>query len=88
MIYEIESRGRAFSIRIQKTGGELDAGPWQIEALAGVGEGAAAVVEQGATRSDALSAVARSWRTMRLESDLPDLDWEEITRALDSVRAI
>ena len=88
MIYELESRGHAFQIRITKLGEEQDEGPWRIEAHDGLDDGVATVSAEGATRGDALDAAASAWRAAGQAGRLPELDWAAIAVALGDVRAI
>jgi hypothetical protein len=43
---------------------------------------------RGATRGEALRAVAALWSSRETELGLPTLDWERITQALAAVRAL
>jgi hypothetical protein len=88
MIYELESRGLAFEILISRAGSDSEPGEWHVEAHNGVGDGAVAVAADGATASDALSVVARSWRATGTAGGLPELDWEAVATLLRTVRAI
>jgi hypothetical protein len=87
MVYELESRGFGFEIRISRAGGDAEPA-WHVEAHNGFGDEVIVLAAEGATASDALSAVARSWRATGGARGLVDLDWEAVARVLGSVRAL
>ena len=87
MIYELETRGRGFEIRIWNTDEEGDAA-WHVEARNGFGEEATLHSATGATASEALDAVASACREAGTAGAFVDLDWEAVARVLGSVRAI
>lgn len=89
MVYDL--RGAAGRLTLRVTGRGGDDGPpteWRIEASTSTSPDSVVVAEQGATRSEALRAVGRSWNEKRLAGNLPSFDWESVARAMAAVRAI
>ncbi len=89
MVYDLASEGAQLTISIAPCPSNLDGtGEWRAEAYARQAPERPILAETGATRSDALSAVARAWTAQERAFGFPNLDWEGITRALRAVRAI
>jgi len=89
MVYDVASEGAQLTISIAPCANNLDGtGEWRAEAYARQAPERPTLAETGATRSDALSAVARAWTAKDRAFGFPSLDWEGITRALRAVRAI
>ena len=90
MVYDL--RGRAGRLTLRITGAAEDAhGPptrWRIHAATSSSPDAVVVVEDGATRAAALTAVSRTWNEKRVASNLPTFDWDSVVRAMTAVRAI
>lgn len=89
MVYDLASEGAQLTISIAPCPSNLDGtGEWRAEAYARQAPERPTLAETGATRGDALSAVARAWTDQGRAFGFPNLDWEGITRALRAVRAI
>ena len=89
MVYDLASEGAQLTISIAPCPNNLDGtGEWRAEAYARQAPERPTLAETGATRSDALGAVARAWTAKDRAFGFPNLDWEAITRALRAVRAI
>jgi hypothetical protein len=89
MVYDLRGGGRRLTLRVTGRGAE-DGPPteWLIEASTSISPDAVVVAERGATRTEALRAVGRSWNEKRLANNLPSFDWETVARAMAAVRAI
>jgi hypothetical protein len=90
MVYDLRGTAGRLTLRVTGHGGEDDGPPteWRIEASTSTSPDAVVVAERGATRTEALRAVGRSWDEKRLAGNLPSFDWESVARALAAVRAI
>jgi hypothetical protein len=89
MVYDLASEGAQLTISIAPCSNNLDGtGEWRAEAYARQAPEHPTLAETGATRGDALSAVARAWTAKDRAFGFPNLDWEGIARALSAVRAI
>jgi hypothetical protein len=89
MVYDLASEGAQLTISIAPCANNLDGtGEWRAEAYARQAPEHPALAETGATRGDALSAVAQAWTAKNRAWGFPSLDWEAIARALRAVRAI
>src|SRR5271165_3009002 len=89
MVYDLASEGAQLTISIAPCVDNLDGrGEWRAEAYARQAPERPMLAETGATRSDALGAVARAWTAKETAWGFPNLDWDAITRALRAVRAI
>jgi hypothetical protein len=63
-------------------------GEWMTEAFASESPEKPTIGEPGLTRESALQAVALTWKAKNRAHGFPVLDWDAITEALRSVRAI
>jgi hypothetical protein len=90
MVYDLRGSTGRLTLRVTGRGGSDDGPPteWRIEASASSSPDAVVVAEGGATRAEALRAVAHSWNEKRLANNLPSFDWESVARAMAAVRAI
>jgi hypothetical protein len=88
MVYDLSCGDVRLTIEV--SGRESTAGPeeWTVQAHTYQSPDKPTLSESGATRSDALSAVARSWAAKRGTLGFPTLDWDAIAKALLAVRAI
>lgn len=80
--------GLALRVRIFERARAEDLGDWRVEARTSDLPGVPVVTGWGATRADALRDASRVWGASREPQGLPAIDWEIVTRALSSVRAI
>jgi hypothetical protein len=89
MVYDLASEGEQLTISITPGAENLDGtGEWRVEAFARQAPEHPVLTGTGATRSDALSAVALAWAAKNRAWGYPSLDWEAIVRSLRAVRAI
>jgi hypothetical protein len=87
MTYELDCAGQALVLRVFFP---AEVGPveWRIEAR-GNDSGEAVVVDKvAATRELALQAVSGAWPAAPRHTTTPNYDWDGVTQALRSVRAI
>jgi hypothetical protein len=61
---------------------------WSVHASARQAPDPPTVDEAGATRGEALTAVARAWGAKHGAVGFPPLDWDAVAQALRAVRAI
>jgi hypothetical protein len=89
MVYDLRGSVGRLTLRIAGRGvGDGPTTEWRIEASTSSSPDAVVVAERGATRAEALRAVARSWNEKRFANNLPSFDRESIARAMAAVRAI
>jgi hypothetical protein len=89
MVYDLASEGAQLTISIAPCVDNLDGtGNWRAEVYARQAPERPMLAETGATRSDALGAVAQAWIAKQRAWGFPMLDWEAIARELRAVRAI
>jgi hypothetical protein len=88
MVYDLSCDDIRLVLEIAAHQTEDDLGAWTVEAHATESPDRPTVSQPGATRSDALQAVARCWADKRGTYGFPTLDWEAVTKALLQVRAI
>jgi hypothetical protein len=86
MVYELDCKGRELCLWIFAPNENDDVQSYRIEARRGRSPDAACISESGATCEAALLEVARVWRERALLDD--QVDWEAVTKALTSVRAM
>ena len=85
-VFELESAGQLLDVRV--TPGQPDgAGEWLVAVQDRRG-GAVVISEWGATRSEALDKVSRSWNAQMGERNLNAFDWTAVTSTLLAIRAI
>jgi hypothetical protein len=88
MVYDLSCEETRLTVRMTSRPNDDGLGEWTAEAHSRQSPERPTVAEPGATRSDALRAVARSWEVKNGRFGFPTLDWESIARALTDVRAI
>jgi hypothetical protein len=88
MVYDLSCDDVRLTIEVTPREAGDGHGEWAVQAHARQAPEQPTVDEAGATRSQALSAVARSWAAKRGSYGFPTLDWEAIAQALQAVRAI
>jgi len=88
MVYDLSCEDVRLTIEVAPREGEDGLGEWTAEAHARQAPEKPTVNAPGATRSDALRALATSWSAKQGTYGFPPLDWEAVTRALLAVRAI
>ena len=89
MVYDLASEGAQVTISIAPCADNLDGtGDWRAEAFARQAPERPTLAETGATRGDALDAVARAWAAKDRAFGFPKLDWDAIAFALRAVRAV
>ncbi len=89
MAYDLKCEGVRLTLHISPKTGSDDPGEWRVEARGGrATEEAVTIMEWGATRTEALQAVAKSWAGELATDGLRVFDWEAIAAVLTSVRAL
>jgi hypothetical protein len=87
MTYELDCAGESLILRVFFPP-EVGPGDWRIEAR-GKGDGEAVVIDKaGATRELALQAISGAWPTAGVHAAACRYDWDGVTKAMRSVRAI
>lgn len=84
MTYEIDCSGTPLVLRVFFPPEDAPSGQWRIEASAGQTQPVSA---SAASRAQALQSVAQCWRD-RTPETVANLDWNGVTQAMTSVRAI
>jgi hypothetical protein len=88
MVYDLSCEEVRLTIEVTPREGGDGLGEWTAEAHARQAPEKPTIHEPGATRSDALRALAKSWSARQGADGFPALDWEAVTQALLAVRAI
>jgi hypothetical protein len=88
MVYDLSCEEVRLTIEVMPRESRDGLGEWSAEAHARQAPEKPTITEPGATRSDALQAVARSWSAKQGAYGFPALDWEAVIQALLAVRAI
>jgi hypothetical protein len=88
MVYDLSCDGVRLTIEVVPRESSDGLGEWAVHAHAHHVPDKPTVDGPGATRADALSAVARSWAAKQGADGFPTVDWEAIKQALLAVRAI
>jgi hypothetical protein len=88
MVYDLSCETTRLTVQIAPRPNDDGLGDWSAEAHARQSPERPSVGELGATRGDALRAVARSWTAKNGAYGFPALDWELVAQALIAVRAI
>jgi hypothetical protein len=89
MVYDLMCEDVRLTIQVaHRENAEDGLGEWSVEAHARQAADRPSILEPGATRTDALHAVARAWTAKRGAFGFPSLDWEAVSAAMLSVRAI
>jgi hypothetical protein len=87
-VFELESAGRLLDVRVTPRSAPENAGEWQVAAQDRRDSGATIIAEWGATRSEALDKVSRTWVAQMTERNLSAFDWVAVTSTLQAIRAI
>lgn len=87
MTYELECEGQRLIVRVFPIETRPD-GEWRIEARTSDAPEAVVASATATSRAKAFEEVARWWRDHAFERTLETFDWEAISRALTTVRAI
>jgi hypothetical protein len=87
-VFELESAGKMLDVRVTPGEGPDGAGEWLVAAQDCRGGGAVVISEWGATPSEALDKVSRSWVAQMSERNLNAFDWSAVTSSLLAIRAI
>jgi hypothetical protein len=87
-VYELDNAGAALAVHVSRAAASGDEGEWLVAVHNGRNADAAVIAESASTRSEALRRVANSWVEKSSELGLPAFDWNAVTDALLSVRAI
>lgn len=87
-VYELESRGLDFSVRMTQGKGIERGGAWNVAVLNGRSADAISLEASAPTRAEALREVGRIWSARSVELGLPAFDWEAVAAALLAVRAL
>jgi hypothetical protein len=88
MVYDLSCEEIRLTIEVTARENDDQLGEWNVEAHARQTQEQASIDAPGATRSDALRAVAQSWTAKQGSGGFPILDWEGVAEALLAVRAI
>ncbi|HMJ14992.1 MAG TPA: hypothetical protein VK524_26445 [Polyangiaceae bacterium] len=80
--------GLSLRVRVFERVCAEDQGDWRVEARTSDAPGVPVITGWGATRADALKDATRMWHAAALGQGLPAIDWDVVTRALSTVRAI
>jgi hypothetical protein len=88
MVYDLSCDDVRLTIEVIPRESSDGRGEWTVQAHAHQAPEKPTVEAVGGTRSEALSAVARSWAAKGGAGGFPPLDWDSITQALLAVRAI
>ena len=88
MVYDLSCEDIRLTIEIAQRQNEDGLGAWVVEAHARQAADKPTIHEPGATRDEALRAVARAWAAKQGAHGFPALDWEAVATAMLGVRAI
>ena len=89
MAYDLKCEGVRLTLLVSAKTGSDDPGEWRVEARGGrAAEDAVTIVQWGATRVEALQAVAKQWGDELATDGLRVFDWEAVAQVLTSVRAL
>jgi hypothetical protein len=87
-VFELESAGKMLDVHVTPREAPDSAGEWLVAAHDRRGGGAVVIAEWGATRSEALDKVSRTWVAQMGERNLNAFDWAAVTNTLLAIRAI
>lgn len=87
-VFELESAGKILDVHVTPGGAADSGGEWRVAAQDRRGGGAVVIAEWGATRSEALDKVSRTWVAQMGEQNLSAFDWAAVTNTLLAIRAI
>ena len=88
MVYDLTCEDIRLTIEVAQRPNEDGLGEWVVEAHARQGADRPTIHEPGVTRKEALRAVARVWMAKQGAYGFPQLDWDAVSVAMLSVRAI
>ena len=89
MAYDLKCEGVRLTLLVSAKTTLDDPGEWRVEARgARTSEDAAVVIQWGATRIEALRAVAASWAEALQTTGMRVFDWDAVAQVLTSVRAL
>jgi hypothetical protein len=88
MVYDLACEDVRLTIEVAQRRNDDGLGEWVVEAHARQAPDRPTINEPGVTRNDALRAVARAWLAKRGAYGFPQLDWDAVSAAMLSVRAI
>jgi len=88
MVYDLSYEDVRLTIEMAARDNSDGLGEWSAEAHARQSAEKPSIAEPGATREDALRAVARSWVAKQRAYGFPEMDWEAVAVAMRAVRAI
>jgi hypothetical protein len=88
MVYDLCCDDTRLTVQIAPRPNEDGLGGWSAEAHARQSPERPSVSQPGASRSEALRGVARSWAAKNGEYGFPMIDWESVERVLTAVRAL
>ena len=87
-VFELESAGKMLDVHVTPRAAADSAGEWLVAAHDRRGGDATVIAEWGATRSEALDKVSRTWVAQMSERNLSAFDWTAVTNTLLAIRAI
>jgi hypothetical protein len=88
MVYDLSYEDVRLTLEVTQRPNDDGHGEWAIEAHAHQAPETAILNEPGVTRSEALTALARSWTAQHGANGFPQLDWDGVSEAMRVVRAI
>jgi hypothetical protein len=87
-VFELESAGKILDVHVTPRDASDATGEWQVAAHDRRDGNAIVISEWGATRSEALDKVSRTWAAQMSERNLSAFDWAAVTNTLLAIRAI
>lgn len=88
MVYDLSCDEVRLTLEVTQRQNHDGLGEWLIEAGARQDVEKPTINAPGATRTDALAAVARSWTAKQGAYGFPAVDWEAVSAAMLGVRAL
>ena len=88
MVYDLTCETVRLTVEISSRQNADALGEWNVEAHAREAPEKPTVGRPGATRADALQAVAEAWGSKAGVLGFPSVDWTAVAAALRTVRAI
>jgi hypothetical protein len=88
MVYDLSCDEVRLTLEVTQRPNHDGLGEWLIEAGARQDVEKPTINAPGATRTDALAAVARSWTAKQGAYGFPAVDWEAVSAAMQGVRAL
>jgi hypothetical protein len=87
-VFELESAGKMLDVHVTPAQEADSDEQWLVAAHDRRGGDAIVIAEWGATRSEALDKVSRTWVAQMSERNLTAFDWIAVTNTLLAIRAI